>query len=158
MIRVLRSGDWLTADRVRAAATVSLALSGLSILWLLVTSHGTLDAWGRPLGTDFSNVWTAGQMALDGRPDVGEIGAERPAPSVERAVRRRQQVEERQAGKHKRDGRDRADAVSGEPVAAAQVPKHRRPDDAGGDKEALSMRRRVRPTRHPHLPKGGARR
>lgn len=67
MIGQLRSGDWLTADRVRAAGTVSLALSGLSILYLLVTSHGTLDAWGRPLGTDFSDVWTAGQMALDGR-------------------------------------------------------------------------------------------
>ncbi len=67
MIGHLRSGDWLTADRVRAAGTVSLALACLSILYLLVTSHGTLDAWGRPLGTDFSDVWTAGQMALDGR-------------------------------------------------------------------------------------------
>ncbi len=67
MIRQLRSGDWLTADRIRAVATVSLALTGLALLALLVTSHGTLDAWGRPLGTDFSNVWTAGQMALDGR-------------------------------------------------------------------------------------------
>jgi hypothetical protein len=67
MIRVLRSGDWLTADRVRAAATVSLVLTGLAMLYLLATAHGTLDAWGRPLGTDFSNVWTAGQMALDGR-------------------------------------------------------------------------------------------
>src|SRR6218665_3814997 len=67
MIRHLRSGDWLTADRIRAVACVSLVLTGLSILYLLVTSHGTLDAWGRPLGTDFSNVWAAGQMALDGR-------------------------------------------------------------------------------------------
>ncbi len=67
MVRQLRSGDWLTADRIRAVASVSLALSGLSILYLLLTAHGTLDAWGRPLGTDFSDVWTAGQMALDGR-------------------------------------------------------------------------------------------
>src|SRR5690349_16022946 len=67
MIGQLRSGDWLTADRLRAAGLVSLALTCLSLLYLLVTSHGTLDAWGRPLGTDFSNVWTAGQMALDGR-------------------------------------------------------------------------------------------
>jgi hypothetical protein len=71
MIRQLRSGDWLTADRIRAVATVSLALACLSILYLLATSHGTLDAWGRPLGTDFSDVWTAGRMALDGRaPDA----------------------------------------------------------------------------------------
>jgi Glycosyltransferase family 87 len=35
------------------------------IVHLLVTSHGTVDHFGRPLGTDFSNVWTAGKMALD---------------------------------------------------------------------------------------------
>jgi len=67
MIERLRDGSWLTADRIRAVALVSLALGSLSLLYLVVTSHGTLDAWGRPLGTDFSNVWTAGQMALDGR-------------------------------------------------------------------------------------------
>ena len=52
MIGHLRSGDWLTADRVRAAGAISLAIACLSILYLLATSHGTLDAWGRPLGTD----------------------------------------------------------------------------------------------------------
>jgi Glycosyltransferase family 87 len=67
MTRHLSSGDWLTAERIRAIATISLALTCLSIIYLLATAHGTLDAWGRPLGTDFSNVWTAGQMALDGR-------------------------------------------------------------------------------------------
>ena len=42
------------------------------VVWLLVlaslfvTAKGTLDMVGRPLGTDFSNVWTAGRMALDG--------------------------------------------------------------------------------------------
>jgi hypothetical protein len=66
MSRHLSSGDWVTADRIRAVAGVSLALTCLSILYLLATSHGTLDAWARPLGTDFSNVWTAGRMALDG--------------------------------------------------------------------------------------------
>ena len=67
MIERLRDGSWLTADRIRAAGAVSLVLTCLSILYLFITSHGTLDAWGRPLGTDFSDVWTAGQMALDGR-------------------------------------------------------------------------------------------
>lgn len=66
MIDRLRDGSWLTADRIRAGGAVSLALTGLALLCLLATAHGTLDAWGRPLGTDFSNVWTAGRMALDG--------------------------------------------------------------------------------------------
>jgi hypothetical protein len=63
----LESGDWLSGDRMRAFARISLAFSMLSIVYLWATSAGTLDAWGRPLGTDFSNVWTAGRMALDGR-------------------------------------------------------------------------------------------
>ena len=68
MIGQARSGDWLTADRIRAVALVSLALGGLSLLYLLATAHGTLDAWGRPLGTDFSNVWTAGRWRWTGAP------------------------------------------------------------------------------------------
>ncbi|MDQ3470854.1 MAG: DUF2029 domain-containing protein [Pseudomonadota bacterium] len=51
---------------MRVALLFALAVAG-SILWLFATSSGTLDWLGRPLGTDFSNVWTAGSMALDGR-------------------------------------------------------------------------------------------
>ena len=42
---------------------VSLAMLG----YLLATASGTLDWRGKPLGTDFSQVWTAGRMVLDGR-------------------------------------------------------------------------------------------
>ncbi|MBA2772174.1 MAG: DUF2029 domain-containing protein [Sphingomonas sp.] len=63
----IASGDWLSRERVmRVALLFALAVAG-SILWLFATSSGTLDWLGRPLGTDFSNVWTAGSMALDGR-------------------------------------------------------------------------------------------
>lgn len=63
----LASGDWVTRERLRLIATLSCIVSLLTIGWLLATSHGTLDSSGRPLGTDFSNVWTAGKMVLDGR-------------------------------------------------------------------------------------------
>jgi hypothetical protein len=43
------------------------SVATLAVLWLFASRHGTLDWLGRPLGTDFSNVWTAGRMALDGR-------------------------------------------------------------------------------------------
>jgi hypothetical protein len=60
-------GTWLTRDRcIRIAVIcgfVSLAILG----YLLATSHGTLDYDGRPIGTDYSQVWTAGRMVLDGR-------------------------------------------------------------------------------------------
>ena len=62
----IRTGSWLTHERVTRIAWLFLAVSIASIAWLFATSKGTLDAMGRPLGTDFSNVWTAGTMVLDG--------------------------------------------------------------------------------------------
>jgi hypothetical protein len=60
-------GDWVTATRVRMFATLSLIATIGMVAYLFATSHGTVDSYGRPLGTDFSNVWTAGRMALEGR-------------------------------------------------------------------------------------------
>ena len=60
-------GSWLTADRIRSVALMTGATTLLAIVYLFATASGTLDRWHRPLGTDFSNVWTAGRMALDGR-------------------------------------------------------------------------------------------
>lgn len=44
-----------------------LAATIMGIGYLVLTAHGTVDSLGRPLGTDFSNVWTAGHMADEGR-------------------------------------------------------------------------------------------
>ena len=63
----LASGDWLSRERVLRIAVIAGLGSIAMIAWLFAGSHGTLDALGRPLGTDFSNVWTAGKMALEGR-------------------------------------------------------------------------------------------
>ena len=62
----LASGSWLTPDRVRRVAAICGAGSFALLMWLALTSHGTLDWLGRPLGTDFSDVWAAGKMALGG--------------------------------------------------------------------------------------------
>ena len=35
-----------------------------------MTAHGGVDRQGRPLGTDFSNVYAAGTYVLEGKPDV----------------------------------------------------------------------------------------
>jgi len=64
---ILASGSWLRPARIRRVAAIFGAGSVALLLWLALTSHGTLDWRGRPLGTDFSNVWAAGRMALDGR-------------------------------------------------------------------------------------------
>ena len=67
MIEHLRDGTWLSAERVRRIAILCLVVSAASVALLFATSSGTLDWKGRPLGTDFSQLWTAGSMVWDGR-------------------------------------------------------------------------------------------
>jgi len=63
----LRDGNWLDAARVRRVAVACLLLYIVMIGVLFATANGTIDYKGRPLGTDFSQVWTAGTMVWDGR-------------------------------------------------------------------------------------------
>jgi hypothetical protein len=66
-LETLRSGDWLTLPRARLWAIAVLVASAAALLYLVATSDGLIDYQGRPLGTDFSNVYTAGHMVLEGR-------------------------------------------------------------------------------------------
>jgi alpha-1,2-mannosyltransferase len=63
---ILRSGDWLTHERVRLVAIALLIASAAGFLFLVATAHGAVDLQGRPLGTDFSNVYAAGTYVLGG--------------------------------------------------------------------------------------------
>ena len=67
---MLRSGAWLTRERTRLAAAALLVASVAGLLYLAVTAHGLIDLQGRPLGTDFSNVYAAGTYVLDGDPEA----------------------------------------------------------------------------------------
>jgi alpha-1,2-mannosyltransferase len=66
----LRSGAWLTRERVLLVATAILVASVAGFLYLVVTANGLVDQQGRPLGTDFSDVYAAGTYALDGHPEA----------------------------------------------------------------------------------------
>src|SRR5436309_2254785 len=57
---LLRSGEWLTRERIRLVAGAVLVASLAGLGYLLATSNGPNDYQGRPLGTDFSNVYAAG--------------------------------------------------------------------------------------------------
>jgi hypothetical protein len=57
---ILRSGAWLTPDRIRLVAVAILCVAAASIVFMLVTAHGLFDMQGRPLGTDFSSFYSAG--------------------------------------------------------------------------------------------------
>jgi hypothetical protein len=66
----LRSGDWLTRERVRLVAAALIVTSAAGLLFLVVTAHHGVDLRGRPLGTDFSNVYAAGTYVWDGNTDA----------------------------------------------------------------------------------------
>ncbi len=67
LLGVLRSGDWLNRARMRLWALCVLGFSGAGLLFLIVTSDGLNDYLGRPLGSDFANVYAAGTYVLEGR-------------------------------------------------------------------------------------------
>jgi hypothetical protein len=66
----LRSGDWLTRERIRFVAVALLLASVAGFLFLILSSHGYVDRQGRPLGTDFSNVYAAGTYVNDHNADA----------------------------------------------------------------------------------------
>ena len=70
VLSLLRSGDWLSRERIRIVTVALLFASCAGLLYLVVTAHGAVDLQGRPLGTDFSNVYAAGTYVLEGKPDV----------------------------------------------------------------------------------------
>jgi len=64
----LRSGEWLTAGRARDYSLILLAIGALVMVGWIATSDGLIDRNGKPIGTDFSNVYAAGQLTRQGRP------------------------------------------------------------------------------------------
>ena len=70
MLDAVRSGDWVTRERMRLVAFGLLIAFAAGLAWLAGTATGLNDAWGRPLGTDFSNVYAAGTLVLDGQPQA----------------------------------------------------------------------------------------
>jgi len=69
-IEALRSGAWLTRERVNLVSAALLIASVAGLLYLVATAHGLIDRQGRPIGTDFSNVYAAGSYVREGRPEA----------------------------------------------------------------------------------------
>ncbi len=63
----LRSGDWLTAARIRTYSLLLLVLTIAAIAGWIALSDGLVDRNGKPIGTDFSNVYAAGVLTLQGK-------------------------------------------------------------------------------------------
>ena len=65
--KAVRTGDWLTAARARGYSLVLLAICTLAFAGWIAVSDGLIDRNGKPLGTDFSNVYAAGSLTWQGR-------------------------------------------------------------------------------------------
>lgn len=67
----LRTGAWLTPDRMRGYMLIMLGLSlAGAVAWVAMSNH-LIDRNGKPIGTDFSNVYAAGTLVLVGKaPDA----------------------------------------------------------------------------------------
>lgn len=72
----LRSGAWLTPDRLRTYAVIVLGLSLAGLVgWVALSDH-MIDCNGKPIGTDFSSFYAAGSLVRDGRvADVYDMAA-----------------------------------------------------------------------------------
>jgi hypothetical protein len=63
----VRSGDWLTAARARGYSLILLAIALVAMVGWIAISDGLIDRNGKPIGTDFSNVYAAGELTWQGR-------------------------------------------------------------------------------------------
>ena len=64
----LQSGQWLTASRARGYSLILLSLCTMAMAGWIALSDGLIDRNGKPVGTDFSNVYAAGSLVWQGRP------------------------------------------------------------------------------------------
>lgn len=67
LIDASRRGAWLTEARVVAYSRMLVAAYVVAAVALVATADGLIDVNGKPLGTDFLNVWAAGALALKGQ-------------------------------------------------------------------------------------------
>src|SRR5215469_12574338 len=64
----VRSGDWLTAERARGYSLILFAIAVVALAGWIAISDGLIDRNGKPVGTDFSNVYAAGELTWQGKP------------------------------------------------------------------------------------------
>jgi hypothetical protein len=69
-LEALRSGDFVTRERMRLMGVLLLIAFVAAFAWIGATANGLNDVKGRPLGTDFSNVYAAGTYVRDGLPEA----------------------------------------------------------------------------------------
>jgi len=64
----LLQAPWLNEARVTAYARIFACLYVVAAILWIALSPGLIDPQGKPIGTDFMDVWAAGKLALAGEP------------------------------------------------------------------------------------------
>lgn len=64
----LARAPWLDEERVTAYSWIFVSLYAAVTIVTLLLSPNLIDPNGKPIGTDFMNVWAAGKLALAGEP------------------------------------------------------------------------------------------
>ena len=83
-VEAARTGSWLTPARLRAYCLILAGLAGLVLSGIVATADDWVARDGQPVGTDFSNVYAAGRLTLEGTPAAAYDPARQHA--AERAV------------------------------------------------------------------------
>jgi hypothetical protein len=66
--QAFRTGRWLTPARARGYSLILIAFCVLASVGWIAASDNLIDRNGKPIGTDFSNVYAAGMLTWQGRP------------------------------------------------------------------------------------------
>ncbi len=64
--RGLRDGTWVAPRRIRVYGLMFIVAFAIALIELVATANGINDRLGRPIGTDFSNIYAAGTYAIEG--------------------------------------------------------------------------------------------
>jgi hypothetical protein len=67
LLQRLRTGEWLTPVRIRGYSLIMLGITVVAIVGWIALADGLIDRNGKPLGTDFSNVYAAGTLGWAGK-------------------------------------------------------------------------------------------
>ena len=62
-----------SASRLRLYASLTLSICMIRAFWMVYAAKDLIDIRGKPIGYDFITFWSAGHLALEGRPEAAFI-------------------------------------------------------------------------------------
>ncbi|MEH2511511.1 alpha-1,2-mannosyltransferase [Nitrobacteraceae bacterium AZCC 1564] len=70
IMAAVRSGAWLTHERIIGYSIILLAYEGIAFIYFVALANGLIDATLAASGTDFTSFYAAGRLAQQGTPEL----------------------------------------------------------------------------------------